>query len=226
MTIRPERLPYRSGVGAGARSIAFAGTGAETTLAGAHVAGATSLALASAAGFRTDFTLQIGVEGHTIEAVDEGASQVEIAAPGLGAAYQGPDVAVSAWPLFGADRALALPAVEDGHYRELDVRCLFDLPLADGNPPVYSGVCVGAYVVGSASWAKSHTNFGYWQSGGNVGGGLASYLVALVHGTAGAADAWSLDYEIATNRLIFVPFTAAAVSSIPRIREMTVFARL
>ena len=206
--------------GGGGLSILYAGTMAESTLAGAHALGATTLTLASAAGFRADMTFGVGrVEPHDIVAVDMDANEIEIAAPGLGAAYVD-GAAVFCAPMFGAAGALALPG--GARLAEIDVRFSFDLPRAAGDP-FYNGRSDGAYYADPhASWYRSLTNFSYWYAGGNTESDLPSYTVGLAHATAGFANFWVVDYEIATGRLIFLPADPGiAAAYVPRVRVLT-----
>ena len=227
--------PYGGGVsnagdntgGGGGLSILYAGSMAESTLSGAHVMGATTLTLASAAGFRADMTLGLGVEAHDIVSVDEAANQVEIAPPGIVAAAYVDGAAVFAVPMFGADDALAIPAPAGAsQYTELDVRCLYDMPQANGNPSFYNGRSAGAYYSPHASWFETLTNQSYWFAGGNTEPGLASYSLGVIHATSSLANLWALDYEPAGNRLILLPANPAlVVSYIPRIYQITVVGR-
>ena len=227
LSLGPIGGPATPGPAAGgALSVLYAGTMAESTLSGVHVLGATTLTLASAAEFRDDMTFGIGVEAHDIVSVDAGANQVEIAAPGLLANYVDGAACFCA-PMWGADDTLALPAPAGAtQYAELDCWMLYDLPQSNGNPSFYSGRSLGDYVAPHASWFHSLTNYSYWYAGGNVEEGLASYSVGVVHGTVSAVNFWALDYELATNRLIFLPADPSlAVSLIPRIYHLALAGR-
>lgn len=227
LSLGPIGGPATPGPAAGgALDVLYAGTMAEGALSGAHVLGATTLTLASADGFRDDMTFGVGVESHDIVAVDAGANQVEIAAPGLLGAYVDGDACFCA-PMWGADDVIALPAPAGAtQYSELDCWMLYDLPQANGNPAFYSGRSLGDYVAPHLSWFHSLTNFSYWYAGGNTEEGLASYSIGVVHGTVSVSNLWALDYELATNRLILIPGDASlAVSFIPRIYQLAVAGR-
>ena len=217
-----------SAAGGGGLSILYAGSMVETTLSGAHAAGATTVTLASVAGFRDDMTLGIdvpgtGYEAHSIESVDEATNSIEIPAPGLAMAYGDIGIAAFAAPMFGALDSLDLPG---GPYTELDARYLFDLPQLNGNAPFYKGRSNGAYYAPHASWFETITDNLYWFGGGNTEPGLASYSIGVIHATAAIANLWSLDYELATGRLIFIPANPAlAVSFHPRIYRLIVAGR-
>ena len=206
-------------------SILYAAQMAESTLSGAHAAGATTLTLADVAGFRDDMTLGLGVEAHDIVSVDEAVNQVEIAAPGIVAAAYVDGAGVFAAPMFGA--ADVRPIAGASQYAELDVRFLYDLPQLNGNPPFYNGRSTGAFFAPHASWYESLTNFSYWYAGGNTAAGLPSYSVGLVHATAAFANFWSVDYEIDADRLIFLPADPSlAVAFAPRVRRLVVAGRV
>lgn len=221
------------GTGAGL-SVLYAGTMVETTISGAHAAGSTTIVLADASGFRTDmrFGSQLpvmnagSVEYHDIVSVDEAAGEIEIAAPGLIGAHAG-GTACFAAPMWGADDTLVLPAPAGAaHYSELDCWLLYDLPQLNGNNAFYSGRSLGDYVAPNASSYHSLTTYSYWYADGNTEEGLASYSVGVVHATASLSNLWTVDYELATNRLVLVPGAAALVVGFaPRVYQMTLVGR-
>ena len=103
---------------------------------------------------------------------------------------------------------------------------LYDLPQLNGNRAFYSGRSLGDYVAPNASAYHSLTNFSYWYAGGNTEEGLPSYSIGVVHSTSSLANLRTVDYELATNRLVLVPGDASlAVSFAPRVYQMMVVGR-
>ena len=235
----PQYGPFGRAAGAGAGATAaqvlYARAIAETTLSGAHQAAATVLTLADAAGIRADMRFGLyrhtsmggNLEYHDIESVDAAADTVTIASPGLGQA-QAAGQACFATPMWGADDAIALPAPASGaRYAELDCRLLFDVPNLSGSDASYNGRSIGRFTAPHASSYASLASYGDWWAGGNTEEGLDSYSVGIVHGRySDTRNIWTLDYELATNRLVLLPADASLVpTTAPRIYQLVVTGR-
>ena len=233
---KPSALGASSSTSGGGLGIVYAGTMAESTLAGAHVLGATTLTVADATGFRTDMRFGLHaplvspavgtVEYHDIVSVDEATNEVEIAAPGLSGRHAS-GIACFAAPMWGADDVLALPAPAGAaHYAELDARFLYDMPQLNGNNSFYSGRSHGAWFSPHASWYETLTNYSYWYAGGNTEEGQASYSLGVIHATSSLSNFWTVDYEPAGNRLILLPADPNTADSFaPRIQQLTLAGR-
>ena len=228
----------------------------ETTTVGAIVIGQQILPVADATGFAVGDRIRVGttpdlytvesIVGNTITVTSivrttaDGSTVVailgqrhevegiagdvlEIAAPGIVAeAPSGADVAYD--PMYGADSVIQLP---DGPYNEIEVTLLYDLPQVNGNPAFYSGRSRGAYFSSHASWYQTLTNFSYWYAGSNTDPALTSYSVGVLHGTASpGANQWTVEYEVATHRLILLPVVPGRTHSfLPRIYDLVVTGR-
>ena len=216
--------------GGGGLSLLFAGEAVTGALDGAHVAGAAVLTVGDASIYRAG-AVQVGGEVHTIQSTDEAARTITIEAAGL-TADQADDVQVVQAPILGADDVLQLPE-PSGQYAEIDIRLLYDLPQLNGNPPFYNGRSTGAYYSAGAplqqsAWFETLSNFSYWWANGQVADDPASgtWSVGLIHATAGAGNAWSLEFDPATHRLSLLPLDASlVVGFIPRVWSLIVAGR-
>ena len=213
--------------GGGGLSLLFAGRQVDGALDGAHAAGATVLTVGDAAVYRLG-RVQVAGELHTIEGIDEAARTLTIEAAGL-TADQADDAQVVQAPILGADDVLQLPEPA-GEYSEIDVRFLYDLPQLNGNPPFYNGRSSGAFYSGEAqrsAYFETLSNFSYWWANGQVEDDPSgTWSVGLIHATGGLGNAWSIEFDPATHRLLLRPLDASlAMSFIPRIYNLIVAGR-
>ena len=210
--------------GAGGLSLVYGAKSVETTLDGAHLAGATVLRVDDATGLAAG-RIHVTGEVHTATAVDESANTVTIEAPGLAAA-QADGRIVGQAPLVGADDTLTLPG---GPYAELDIRLLYDLRHLTSGVESYSGRNAGAFYSAGmtrSSWVETLTGSNYWWAFTNIDTG-STYSVGLVHATSSLTfNSWSIELDPATSRLSFLPTDPGmTVSRLPRVYSLIVAGR-
>lgn len=210
--------------GGGGLSLVYGAEDVETTLNGAHAAGATVLSVADATGLVAG-RAHVAAEVHTIAAVDEGANTITIEAPGL-TANQASGRIVGQAPLVGADDTLTLPG---GPYKELDIRLLYDLRHLTSGVRSYTGRNAAAFYSAGmtrSSWVETLTGGSYWWAFVNIDTG-STYSVGLVHATGSLTfNSWTIELDPATGRLSFLPTDPAmTVSRLPRVYSLIVAGR-
>ena len=221
MPFSPEGTGGTISGGGGGSSLIYAGNIVSTTLSGNHNAGATTITLASVAGFQDNLTFGIVFEGHKILSVDAVNNQITIASPGLTSAHNG-GTACFATPMWLQGDALVLP---DSAYAELSVFYLYDLVLLSGSGAPEHGRSTGAYYTPQTSWWHSIANLGSWNAGSNNSATFSSFAVGLILGSTTDRNVWSIDYEPAGHRLLVLQGSGGTNTAVPRVRSLVVAGR-